>query len=176
MGILLDAGARQNPGYLAQVLVSQAGFGGRDISQGNVMKIDSSGTVRESPQANTGRKSKSSGTSRRVLIKSKPDSKPRFPVALIKEHFEVAARPITFAFFAPDAHEVFLAGTFNEWDSKGTPLVKGVSGRWEIEIPLKAGTYEYRLIVDGVWQEDPMAPRFAANPYGGLNSVIVVKD
>ena len=156
-------------------MFSQAPFRGTQISQGYGMKTNSSGTPRESAQVTTPRKSKTAGSSRRVLVKSRPDFKPRFPVALIDEHFEVAARPVTFAFFAPDANDVFLAGTFNEWDSKRTPLTKG-EGRWEIEIPLKAGTYEYRVIVDGVWQEDPMSARFAANPYGGLNSVIVVKD
>jgi hypothetical protein len=31
-------------------------------------------------------------------------------------------------------------------------------------------------VVDGQWIDDPMAPRFAANPFGDLNSVIDVQQ
>jgi 1,4-alpha-glucan branching enzyme len=139
------------------------------------MKMNSTGNSL-GPQSKTPRKSKSTERSRRYSAQSKPDVKPRFPLALIEEHFAVGDRPVTFAFFSPDAQKVFLAGAFNEWDPKRTPLARRDTGRWEVEISLKPGTYEYRLVVDGVWQEDPMSPRFAANPFGGLNSVIVVTD
>ena len=133
------------------------------------MKMNSTANRLNSARSNT-------GSSRRSSKRTEPAAKARFPMALIEEHFAVGDRPVTFAFFSPDAHEVFLAGSFNEWDFKRTPLTKCDTGRWEVEISLKPGTYEYRLVVDGKWQEDPMSSRFAANPYGGLNSVIVVND
>jgi AMP-activated protein kinase-like protein len=40
---------------------------------------------------------------------------------------------------------------------------------------LQPGHYEYRFVVDGQWQDDPMASRFAANSFGGLNCVVDVK-
>ena len=57
-----------------------------------------------------------------------------------------------------------------------TPMKKQENDTWVVELTLEPGTYEYRLIVDGIWQEDPMSERFAANPFGGLNSVVVVKS
>jgi hypothetical protein len=36
---------------------------------------------------------------------------------------------------------------------------------------LKHGAYEYRFIVDGRWQQDPMACDSVPNPYGSRNSI-----
>lgn len=98
------------------------------------------------------------------------------PVALLSEHFESWQRPVAISYFNPAAKEVFLAGTFNDWDPKKTKMVKQSDGQWTAQLTLKPASYEYRLIVDGVWQEHPMAQRFVGNPFGGLNSVLVVKD
>ncbi len=47
--------------------------------------------------------------------------------------------------------------------------------KWWTEVLLAPGRYEYRFVVDGQWQDDPMAVDFAANSFGGLNCVVVVK-
>jgi 1,4-alpha-glucan branching enzyme len=96
------------------------------------------------------------------------------PSALLSEHFISGETPVAFAYFNPNAQTVFLAGSFNNWDPKQTAMEKKSDGTWTIELILKPGTYEYRLIVDGLWQEDRMAARFAPNPFGGQNSVISV--
>ncbi len=44
-----------------------------------------------------------------------------------------------------------------------------------VDLLLKPGRYEYRYVVDGRWMEDPMAPAFTANPFGDLNSVMIVQ-
>jgi len=98
------------------------------------------------------------------------------PLALLNEHFGPTEWPVTISYYNPAAKEVFIAGAFNDWDPATTPFIRTEDGKWMLEITLKPGVYEYRLIVDGVWQEDPMSARFAANPFGGLNSVLVVKD
>ena len=82
---------------------------------------------------------------------------------------------ITFEYFNPAAREVFLAGNFNDWQPRATPMTKQRGGKWSTELLLKPGQYEYRLFVDGQWQDDPMAARFVANPFGGLNSAIEVE-
>jgi hypothetical protein len=38
------------------------------------------------------------------------------------------------------------------------------------------GTYQYRLIVDGVWQEDPSNPEQVPNYSGGFNSILQVEE
>ena len=98
------------------------------------------------------------------------------PAALLSEHFGPTERPVTFSFYGPTAKKVFLAGAFNDWDPTRTPMLRGAHGKWTVDLLLNPGAYEYRLIVDGVWQEDPMSARFAANPFGELNSVILVKQ
>ncbi len=50
----------------------------------------------------------------------------------------------------PDAKEVFLAGSFNDWRHFELKMTKTASG-WEIPYVLGAGNYEYKFIVDGHW-------------------------
>ena len=76
---------------------------------------------------------------------------------------------------APKARSVFVAGNFNGWDAKSNPLSKESGGVWRAFLQLSPGRYEYRLVVDGQWQEDPGAKESAFNPYGGRNSVLVVR-
>lgn len=75
----------------------------------------------------------------------------------------------------PGAREVFIAGTFNEWDPRATALKSQGEGKWGIDLALAPGRYEYRLVVDGQWIEDPKSPGYSANPYGGLNSVLQIE-
>ena len=76
---------------------------------------------------------------------------------------------------APNAHAVFVAGTFNDWDPQRTSLRKDSRGTWHTFLPLSLGRYEYRFIVDGRWQDDPGAKESAPNPHGGRNSVLIVR-
>lgn len=100
----------------------------------------------------------------------------RQPVALLEEHgVDGEVRVVGFEHFNPTAREVFLAGSFNDWQPRATPMSKQRGGKWSTEFLLKPGQYEYRLVVDGQWQDDPMSARFVANPFGGLNSAVEVK-
>lgn len=111
-----------------------------------------------------------------ALRQKKTRSTQRAPVvALLMDAPAEAERPVTFACFKPEAQRVFLAGSFNGWDSTGTTMTKDQDGRWTVTLMLKPATYEYRFIVDGFWQEDPMSARFVTNPFGGLNSIITIK-
>lgn len=72
------------------------------------------------------------------------------------------------------AKEVLVAGTFNDWKPAVSPMISLGNGNWAGEIMLPAGRYEYLLVVDGQWVLDPNANDDAPNPYGGVNSVLVV--
>jgi len=74
----------------------------------------------------------------------------------------------------PGAHQVCVAGTFNEWKPEKTPLVQMGHGRWVGNLNVKPGRYEYLFVVDGQWVQDPNARESVQNPYGGQNSVLVV--
>ena len=78
---------------------------------------------------------------------------------------------VHFEFISPTAESVCIAGTFNEWREKATPMVALEQGRWAKDLILPPGAYEYRLVVDGQWMPDPRATKAAPNPFGGVNSV-----
>lgn len=82
---------------------------------------------------------------------------------------------IRFELFCPEAKEVFIAGSFNDWQINAQPLNKS-GDYWVTESVLMPGRYEYRFIVDGQWMSDPKAADYAVNPFGALNSVLAVGD
>jgi chromosome partitioning protein len=82
---------------------------------------------------------------------------------------------VTFTAFFPDANTVQIAGDFNNWRPEQTPLKKiQKNGFWKVKFPLNAGTYRYRLVVDGRWLQDPYNDASEMNPYGEFNSVVQV--
>ena len=83
-------------------------------------------------------------------------------------------RRVTFKITAPEAQDVRLCGSFNEWSYDGTQLKKDASGVWKTMVSLEPGTYEYRFIVDGEWRDDPECPLRVENSFGSQNCVRVV--
>lgn len=82
---------------------------------------------------------------------------------------------VGFELEAPDAGSVYLAGIFNDWDTRAHPMKKGKKGTWKVKLSLGPGLYEYRFIVDGEWVTDPSCGVSVANGFGGRNSVKVVE-
>ena len=83
-------------------------------------------------------------------------------------------RMTSFAFEAPAARQVCLAGDFNRWDPKANPMHKGPDGRWHLGVALESGRYEYRFVADEIWCDDPAAELKTANVMGGQNCVRIV--
>jgi len=81
---------------------------------------------------------------------------------------------IQFAFPAPEAQQVSLAGDFNNWDSKATPMHRAADGVWHVGVALRPGRHEYRFVADGVWQDDPTAQQRITNALGTQNCVRIV--
>jgi 1,4-alpha-glucan branching enzyme len=84
-----------------------------------------------------------------------------------------AEKPVEFVLNKSDASSVMVAGTFNGWDPKRTPLRKGPGG-WKTTLWLPPGRYEYRFVANGEWMNDPNERASAPNEFGGTNSVRVV--
>lgn len=84
------------------------------------------------------------------------------------------SRPVRLELTCPDAREVFVAGSFNDWKPAATPLKSAGDGRWAVELSLPPGRYEYRFIADGEWVDDPDAKEVVPNPHGGANALLVV--
>ena len=83
-------------------------------------------------------------------------------------------RMTQFAFQAPTARQVSLAGDFNNWDPKAGVMHKSPDGVWHLGMALKPGRYEYRFFADEVWCDDPAAQQRAANSMGTENCVRVI--
>ena len=83
-------------------------------------------------------------------------------------------KAIEFVLQMPQAQSACVAGTFNNWDSKKTPMRKAGSTGWKASVPLTPGRYEYRFVVDGQWISDPSARESVKNQFGSTNSIVVV--
>ncbi len=72
-----------------------------------------------------------------------------------------------------DAEDVRITGSFLSWSPEGLPLDHGDSS-WTLDLPLEAGWYYYKLILDGEWITDPACSLRVADGHEGWNSVIQV--
>lgn len=83
------------------------------------------------------------------------------------------AKRVRFTYHEPEAREVYVAGTFNDWNPCRDSLKRSPRG-WTLTKALRPGIYEYRFIVDGIWRDDPSCPARRSNPFGGENCVLEV--
>ena len=74
--------------------------------------------------------------------------------------------PVHFEFTDAEAGEVFIAGTFNNWQPDTRPMHAVGNNRWVKEAVLPIGTYEYCLVVDGKFRPDPLAQESVPNTTG----------
>lgn len=78
--------------------------------------------------------------------------------------------------FKAQANVVYLAGTFNNWSPIAWAM-KLVDGVWTYEAELKPGTYQYKFVIDGkTWKEDPEAPAYVDDGFGGKNGIFTLTD
>jgi 5'-AMP-activated protein kinase regulatory beta subunit len=87
-----------------------------------------------------------------------------------------AACAVRVEFNDPNATEVAIAGTFNNWRPEVTRMIPLGCGRWLKELMLPPGTYEYLFVADGKWLPDPWAEKSVRNPFGGVNSLMTVTN
>ena len=72
------------------------------------------------------------------------------------------------------ANAVFVAGNFNNWSTSAMPM-QFVDGVWQIAVALEPGSYQYKFVINGTtWKEDPEAPSYVDDGYGGRNGAFVV--
>ncbi len=82
---------------------------------------------------------------------------------------------VDFKYNAPNARSVYLSGTFNSWNPNANLLKKDWTGMWKASLKLSPGRYEYKYIVDGNWQSDPICNSCVQNNLGSTNCVRIVK-
>ncbi len=78
---------------------------------------------------------------------------------------------------APEAKEVFLVGTFNDWDPEATPMTRLKNGEFKVTLDLETGSeYTFRYLIEGeLWENDWEADKYVPSGIEGQdNSVVVV--
>ena len=84
---------------------------------------------------------------------------------------------VLFSYYGPGARGVFLAGDFNGWKGRETPLIKGRDDVWRVVLELRPNrSYDYKYIVDGSWLNDPNNRDLNPDVAGGANSVIFIGE
>jgi len=84
-------------------------------------------------------------------------------------------KTVEFNYSVPEAKEVYLAGEFNNWDTRSLPMKKDKKGVWKIKIKLTPGRYEYKFFADNVWVGSLPGVEKSSNPFGSQNFVTWVK-
>ena len=66
-----------------------------------------------------------------------------------------AFKTITFELSGHEhARQVFVAGSFNSWSPRATPLVRA-GNKWVARVEVEPGRITYKFVVDGAWMPDP---------------------
>ena len=86
----------------------------------------------------------------------------------------IKRKKIDFILEAPQAKEVYLAGSFNDWSLKKHPMKNIGNGTWKKTTLLPVGSYEYKFWADGHWMEDPQNERRCVNSFGSLNNIVKI--
>lgn len=73
----------------------------------------------------------------------------------------------------PDAKEVYLSGSFNNWAPRTTAMKRTAQG-WVVSIEASPGELTYKFVVDGKWIPDPFNKQVKTEN-GSENSLILVK-
>jgi chromosome partitioning protein len=86
------------------------------------------------------------------------------------------AQGLLFVQPANGAGNLHIAADFNNWNPQQTPMRRDEQlGVWQACVPVAPGRYQYRLVVDGRWIQDPYNQQVETNPFGELNNVIDVR-
>lgn len=87
----------------------------------------------------------------------------------------IKRRRVKFEVLAEPNSKVFLAGSFNDWNSESKQLKeKDNDGIYTGTLLLEPGEYEYKFVINGEWLIDSENPNFSQNRLGTLNSVVKV--
>jgi chromosome partitioning protein len=83
-------------------------------------------------------------------------------------------KEVVFRFDNMKFKRVQIAGEFNNWIPDKDVETEILDGSLQKILRVSPGGYEYRLIIDGVWQQDPANPVAIPNDMGEYNSLINV--
>jgi hypothetical protein len=82
---------------------------------------------------------------------------------------------VEFCVELPAAKIVQLAADFTDWDEFPLDMMRFDDGIWSMTVPLPAGIYFYRFLVDGEWYDDPRAAQCDPNRAGSARAFVQIK-
>lgn len=84
---------------------------------------------------------------------------------------------VTFTLNMPDASNVEVIGSFNQWTPNGFRMRWDERrGLWVLSVPLERGRYEYAFLVDGkTILPDPKAVMQQDDGFGNKNSILIIE-
>lgn len=89
-------------------------------------------------------------------------------------------RAVEFKRRAPEAQQIFVAGTFNEWKLDASPRVRDKVGCLRSSPKLALGCHEFKFVVDGRrccdsgCTGDHACPNCVPNEFGSMNRALEV--
>jgi hypothetical protein len=103
-----------------------------------------------------------------------PPAATSVPTVPIEPSLASARKKAVFHLFNATAVSVYVSGDFNGWAI--SPMNRREDGFWEATLDLAPGRYEYKFVVDGVWQHDATCADLVQNAYGTQNSVMTIME
>lgn len=91
-----------------------------------------------------------------------------------KTSIKERTRRVTLVTRLANAKEVVVTGDFTDWSKDRLKMSRAADGEWKATLSLPPGEYQYRLLVDGQWQDHPEASKRIPNGFGCENCVLVV--
>lgn len=101
--------------------------------------------------------------------------KPAAAIAIRNMITDLLSKDIRFELVARADSEVYLAGTFNNWNPRQYRMSDETHmGIFSTTLHLPRGRYEYKFIVDGQWQTDPKNHAWIPNGMSSTNNILDV--
>lgn len=88
------------------------------------------------------------------------------------------ATGVNFTLIAPEARQVAIAGSFNQWSTTANPLTRGRrAGEWTATVVLPPGEFSFMFVVDGArWLTPPAAEQYVDDGFGTKNGIVSVRE
>jgi hypothetical protein len=100
----------------------------------------------------------------------------RNDVTLILNRTTQTGKVVVFTLDMPDASNVELIGSFNQWTPEGYRMYRDEQrGVWKLSVPLGSGRYEYAFLIDGeMVVPDPKGLLQQDDGFGNKNSILII--
>ncbi|MEI6167115.1 MAG: glycogen-binding domain-containing protein [bacterium] len=96
-------------------------------------------------------------------------------VTATKTVIKTAGKKVRFELVTHPGREVFVAGSFNGWNPVQQSLKPhSKTGAYVATLNLPSGSHEYKFVVDGIWQIDPVNLSLTPDGEGSFNNILLV--